>query len=183
MRLEDDSERVVSAFGAWAKEGVIPVESYTWKRTQKNEDGEYEIQYLLMDIAQLCIFADKIMCPRFGNAAMRVFFKGLESKLMWPDVAEFIYENTLSGSKLRSLVLDTIQAEGPFARRQPLEYRENWFAALPKGGDLIQEIVQAGGFHNRDSDLHPSKKDNQWRYLEEENDKVCAEDFRKGVAT
>lgn len=91
-----------------------------------------------MAIATLWVFGDKVMSPSFADAAMRLFLKALEKVHMGADTAEYIFDNTTEGAKLRKLVVDAVLSEGPFRKGADKNYRKGWLNTLANGGDLVQ---------------------------------------------
>ncbi|EPE31776.1 hypothetical protein GLAREA_11858 [Glarea lozoyensis ATCC 20868] len=75
----------------------------------------------------------------------------LRSRLYSAAEVEFVFENTLPGSKLRSLFHDLIATEGPLSAKRlghPMinakEERATWRTLLETGEDVVRECAEVG---------------------------------------
>ncbi|KAF4624071.1 hypothetical protein G7Y89_g14102 [Cudoniella acicularis] len=98
----------------------------------------------------LWILGGKLSALKFTNDAVRNFMCGFENERISAGVAEYVYGNTTSASKLRLFVRDHLTTKSPFCDCECLDEteRKEWAELLGKGGELVVECMFGGGLHN-----------------------------------
>ncbi|TVY87224.1 hypothetical protein LAWI1_G007185 [Lachnellula willkommii] len=130
IQLEEENTEAVSVFVAWLYTGRIPLSC-------------------TVTPAALWVLGDKLRSPGFANEAMHFLFRDHAENWCRAVIAEYVYDNTTSGSKLRSFIKDLILNEGPLSKEAGVASvadRENWRALIRRGGDLLVDISLEGSF-------------------------------------
>ena len=139
---------------------------------RKDEDilGNTSLVYL----ERLWLLSDKFMAADFTNHIVGELHNRNEKSFDTTWEAEFVYNHTLPGSKLRLFIRDSIAVEGPLSIKRLSQKcydadteREDWLDLLAKGGDLVRESVLNGFSHWKEYDaLMPWARHNRNKYME-----------------
>jgi hypothetical protein len=130
--MENEMPEAMSAFVSWIYTGRI---STTCKVAPE----------------ALWILGDRLRSPSFANEAMHLIFTRYLGECLKADAAEYVYEHTSEGSKLRQFIRDLVLAEGPLEScghpncDQDAKLKEEWRKLIRRKCDLVhsKEVLSA----------------------------------------
>lgn len=131
--LPEENEQEMSKFVTWLYTGALKC--------------EYEFP-----ACALWVLGDKLGAPAFINEAMYSIGDHYAAENLFAATAQYVYSNTIPGSKLRSFLCDVIQFEGPFAaettagweKDEVQIYHAEWISLLGQGGDIVTDNIKTG---------------------------------------
>ncbi|KAH8658664.1 hypothetical protein BGZ60DRAFT_123844 [Tricladium varicosporioides] len=128
----------------------------------------------LLSLEELWVMADRLLIPKLSNHAMWEICNWCQIQCLEAETAEYVYNNTAQGSKLRRFVADLIVVEGPFHQLvkaptpEERQCREDWVSLLAKGGDVVGDCVLIGFANwNNEEASKPYNSPNKEKYLQE----------------
>jgi hypothetical protein len=171
--MEDELPETISIFVSWVYTGRIP-------------------NSCKIAPEALWILGDRLRSPGFMNEAMHHIFARYHraGHMYWEslkaEMADYIYENTTSGSKLRKFIVDLVLHTGPLGVKKELEEEDlrepdlqNWRELIRRKGDLVADVALQGSFFQINSGTPPYDTDVQYLYLEDITTRPV-EDFVEG---
>lgn len=109
--LPEESPDVVGAFISWLYTGCI---IWDGEAVERQFDEPYSEG--IPPAVGLWVLGDKFLSPQFTNAVMdSIIAHFADNGVLEAKTAEFAYENTIDGSKLRRFIKDLIETEGPIS--------------------------------------------------------------------
>jgi hypothetical protein len=100
---------------------------------------------------RLWILGDRLLAVAFTNHVMLELLGIFQGKFYSAWETEFVFANTVPGSKLRLLFHDLIAMEGPLSKKRlshkkfdEKAERQTWRNLLVKGGDIINDCIEVG---------------------------------------
>jgi hypothetical protein len=153
-----------------------------WIQTGGIDIPNYRADYLTSLPSQR-VLGNKYLCHGYCNFVMKKIIRLCNTFELYPDIFQKVFETTTENSKLRLMVLDALQAKGPFRELTTTTlnpFREEWLEFICDAGDegisdTVRDCILAGGFHNAKEDCAPWK--NVEKYMEEWKP-VDVEEFR-----
>lgn len=143
------------------------MEKYRWKTRYPKRSRHLSREFIPVEfplhvkwLLKLCGFWE-IVCE-----AMRLVFTRYNRECLSTDTAEYVYERTTEGPKLRRFLRDLVIAEGPLAAYKYLindqfaKQKEEWKELIPRKCDLVVDIVLEGGSFNGDGESSPYQWEN-----------------------
>ncbi|TVY13192.1 hypothetical protein LARI1_G008920 [Lachnellula arida] len=131
--------------------------------------------------AVLWVLGDRLRSPGFTNTAMHFIFADYTMTYINAETAEYIYDNTSTGSKLRTFVKDLVLHEGPLSGDYGADKENAWRELIRQGGDLVIDVALEGSFTcgNSEQEDRPHDSSNHSKYLEPITTRPI-EDFLEG---
>lgn len=132
----------------------------------------------LCDIAPeaLWVLGDRLRSPGFMNEAMRHMFAKYQEEInrqsLKAEMADYVYENTTSVSKLRKFIVELIIYTPLGTNTELLEgdLREpdlqNWKELIRRKGDIVVDVALRGSFFQIGYGTPPYDQASQHLYLE-----------------
>jgi hypothetical protein len=134
--LPDHCPSHIQAFATWTYTGVID-----WELLQSTST---EADPLIHE--KLWVLGDKIESPKFLNCVTQLLFSKYKEARVPIEAIDYIYENTLSKSLLRKLLIRSVTSEGPLHRNAGLDKGTQWKKLVFSGGQFVLDVVLSGGF-------------------------------------
>ena len=139
IKLRDELFELMSIWVAWLYTGRIP-------------------PACKLSPEVLWILGARLESPAFRNEAMLGMFSrysqlnhddeyGYRYDDLTPDMADYIYENTTKGSKLRNFVVEWVLLVGPLGKRGS-EMEGKWRRLIRRKGELVADVALKGSFIN-----------------------------------
>ncbi|KUJ21006.1 uncharacterized protein LY89DRAFT_665474 [Mollisia scopiformis] len=177
ITLLDDDKDDMRAFVNWVYTGNIftchPVSGQTYGAQTKDMVDFKRIP------ERMWVFGDRLLAPSYSNDSMLAIMSKYRIMFLFPDAAAFVYENTVSESKLRSFIRVLIRSEGPLARSDSSPFRpsvSDWQKILSKNGELLSDCILYG-LANKDVDNIPYGAGNRHLYFENDPSPPVADWF------
>jgi len=166
--MEEELPEAISIFVSWLYTGRIAL----------NWEVAPEILWIL---------GDQLRSAAFANEAMHLIFTRYNREYLEAGTAEYVYENTTEGSKLRRFIRDLVLSEGPLRERKHAnqvahaKYKHEWKMLIRRQFDLVVDIALEGSFYSEGSLTRPYPYlwEQHSDYLEPINTRPI-EDFLKG---
>lgn len=148
IQLPDHDEDTMRAFINWTYTGNIRTCHPTIGDPYLDERNALPIDEIPERTAErLWILGDKLLACDFTNAAMELVGRRYHQSIPQAMVADYVYDNTLPGSKLRLFWKQLVRTEGPLLRHSEHniyssgDIEVEWATVLVKGGDLVTDCL------------------------------------------
>lgn len=120
VSLPEDNPEAFKIFVSWL---------YTGRMIVKGCDMELMPYETINAAVELWILGDKLMAPKFANAAMECCMVYYAVNLLESENADFIYKNCQEHSELRRFIRDLIRTDGPCSHLSEFSGNESFLKA------------------------------------------------------